>query len=136
MKIFTKLSIVIAALLVIACSNNDDNDHNNDGQTTLELLVSGRWYQESKSPGSFSSCEKNSYIEFSNETDIALHFYNEDSGPCESEGVINATYTLSNNNLVINASGEIISVTIDAISENELIVTSENETIVFDKIEG
>ncbi|WP_299335808.1 lipocalin family protein [uncultured Psychroserpens sp.] len=137
MKTFIKLSVSITLLFAFGCSNNDDGNSNDGGeQSTLELLVSGRWYQESKTPGSFSTCEKSSYIEFSNETDIALHFYNDDSGPCESEGVVNANYNLSGNTLEINVPDGTVTANIVSISEDELIVTAEDETVVFDKTEG
>jgi hypothetical protein len=136
MKTYKYFAISLLTLLVLSCSSDDDNGNNDPQLSTLELLNSGRWYLESKTPGSFSACEKSGYLEFSNNTDIALNFFDDQSGPCESTGVVNGTFTLSNNNLVINASGEVISVTIDAISENELTVTSSTETIVLDKIEG
>ena len=66
MKTFKTLSLAFLFLLTLNCSSDDDN--NDDGQqlSMIELLNTGRWYQESKTPGSFTACEKKTYLEFSN----------------------------------------------------------------------
>ncbi|WP_435413691.1 lipocalin family protein [Psychroserpens mesophilus] len=140
MKTVMKLSGICLIALVFNCSNNDDS---NDGQpnqlTVQELLVSGKWYQESRTPGTnFTDCEKNGYIEFKVNGVFYLESFDDNSGPCESLGLNEAIYTLSNNrDILIVADSEEINVSISSISQQELTITSsDGETLTFDKTQG
>ncbi len=53
------------ALSLVACSGDDNSD--SPQQMTNEELIIGKWYFESKTPGSYSDCEKMGYIDFRND---------------------------------------------------------------------
>ena len=136
MKLFRTLSILLLTLLMFSCSSDDDNSQQQ--QSTQELLTSGKWYQESRSPGSYTDCEKMSYIQFMTNNNFLLESFENNGDDCVSLGLMTATYTLSENTtIIISFEGEMFSVEIIAISIQELtLLTSENETLVFDKTEG
>jgi hypothetical protein len=123
-------------LLTFNCSSDDDSTSN--PATVQALLTSGKWYQESKTPGSYTDCEKLSYVQFLSDGTFNLESFEDDEGDCSSIVLITATYTLANNmTIIIDFEGDLISVEIVSISENLLTLTSsENETLVFDKTAG
>lgn len=59
-RLFTMFCLVT---LICTCSSDDDSS-SNALPTTLDLLTSGTWYFESKSQGSYSTCEKESSVDF------------------------------------------------------------------------
>ncbi|WP_431136797.1 lipocalin family protein [Psychroserpens mesophilus] len=140
MKIVKKLCCICLIIMAYNCSSDDDSNGGEMNQLTVqELLVSGKWYNESRTPGTdYSDCEKNGYIEFKADSSFNLESFDDSSGSCESLGINMATYTLSNNRDILIAfeSEEIIAV-INSISEESLTVTSSSgETLTFDKTQG
>ncbi len=139
MKVLLKLSTLCIIVIAFSCSSDDDNG--NDGQEDLNvgnLLRSGKWYQESISPGGISDCEKNTNIEFNENGDFFIETFDDDTGPCKSSGLETGTYTLTNNrDISIMAGTEVINVVIDAITAQLMTVTtSDGETVTFDKVQG
>ncbi|MEM5564283.1 lipocalin family protein [Psychroserpens sp. AS72] len=136
MKTFKTLSILLVTFILFSCSSDDDN--NSQQQSTQELLTSGKWYQESRTPGSYTICDKVSYIQFTTNNNFELESFEENGDDCISLGLMTATYTLTENMTIeISFEGELISTEIIGISAQELtLLTSENETLVFDKTEG
>ncbi|WP_422105329.1 lipocalin family protein [Winogradskyella sp.] len=127
------ISICICAL---SCSSDDDSSGDNM-PTTSELLTASVWYQESRSPGTLSDCEKNSSFKFNTDNTVTVESFSDNSGPCESEGILNATYTLNGLTITITLGTDVIIATINSISETELSVTdNQGETVVFDKTQG
>lgn len=127
---------IVCLLVFTSCSNNDD-DNNGNQQTNLQLLTSGKWYNESKTPGSFTACEKKGYIKFETNGNVSVESFDDGTGTCQSLGVDMATYTLTGNvNITITFGTVIINAVITAISETQLTVTTDSETTVFDKTEG
>ncbi|WP_299278183.1 lipocalin family protein [uncultured Psychroserpens sp.] len=136
MKTHNLFGLLLILLLTFNCSSDDDSS-SGDTQTTAQLLRSGTWYLESKTPGDFTDCEKNSSFKFNTNNTVDVDSYDDASGPCESEGVVSATYSLSGNTLNIVIGGETITATINSISETTLNVTDDvGDTIVFDKTQG
>nr|WP_321237165.1 lipocalin family protein [uncultured Psychroserpens sp.] len=136
MKTFKQLSLFVLALLTFNCSSDDDSSSGGT-LTTAELLTSARWYLESKTPGDFTDCEKNTSFKFNTDNTVDVDSYEDDSGPCESQGVISSTYSLSGNTLTIDLGGDSITATINSISETLLNVTDDiGDTIVFDRTQG
>ena len=137
MKTYKQLSILFIILTLFGCSSDDDNGSMNNNPTTIELLTSGRWYNESVSPGSYDNCEKMGYIQFSENGDFTIESFELDAGNCESLGINTANFTLTNNtNITISFEGDTITAVIVSITENSLTITTDEETIVFDKTEG
>lgn len=137
MKTISRICLICLLLISFSCSNSDDDSGSSAQPTTMEMLTSGKWYFESKTPGSYSSCEKKGYIQLMSNGTFVLVSFDDDSGTCESLGENTGTYTLSNNtnlNLVIDS--ETISAVINSISEEELILETGGETLVFDTSEG
>ena len=137
MKLFKTLSILLSTLIIFSCSGDDDNN-SQEQQTVQELLTSGKWYQESRTPGSYTDCEKMGYVQFMTNNNFTLENFENNGDDCTSLGLMTATFTLSENTTIeIAFEGDIISTEILEISTQELtLLTSENETLVFDKIEG
>lgn len=137
MKILKTLCLVCLAVITINCSKKDD-DNNPTQKTNKELLTTGKWYQESKSFGTYSACEKKTNIQFKTDDTLKLEAFDENSGSCQSTGIENATYTLTDNtNLTITFGPDTINTVILSISETELTLKNEqNETLIFDKTEG
>lgn len=138
MKTLKTFSIVCVLACTYSCSNSDDDSTSNSPQqTTKELLTSGKWYYESKTPGSYTPCEKKGNIHFMTDGNMTLNSFDDSSGTCQSLGEVAATYTLTNDvNITITAGPDIIIGTIDDISEDEMTFISNGETLVFDKTEG
>lgn len=137
MKTLKQISILLLIVLTFNCSNDDDG---NSGEiaTVRELLTSGKWYQESRTPGSYTDCEKMGYVQFMTNNIFTLENFGSNGGDCTSLGLNTATYILTENMTIeISFEGEILSTEIIVISTQELtLLTSENETLVFDKTEG
>ena len=137
MKTFNRICLICLILLAYSCNKSDDDSQSAMQATTEELLTSGKWYFESKTPGSYTSCEKSGYIHFLANGSITLESFDESSGTCESLGVVMATYTVTNNvNLTIEFGSDVQTAVIDSISEEALTLEIENETLNFDKTEG
>ena len=138
MEILKKFGIVCLVLLVCACNSDDDSGGDMQGDIDAgSLLRSGKWYQESITPGSFTDCEKNTSIEFSENGDFFIEVFDDEPGPCASTGLEAGTYTRMNNDITITVGSEVINVEIDFISQESLTVTTGNgETITFDKVQG
>ena len=136
MKTCNRLSFLLILLLTFSCSSDDDSS-SGDTPTTAELLTSGRWYLESKTPGGFTDCEKNSSFKFNTNNTVDVDFYDDDAGPCQPEGIINTAYSLNGNTLNITFGSESSVVTINSISETTLNVTDDvGDTIIFDRTQG
>ena len=120
MKTIKILHVVILSILIFSCSSDDDSSSGGGNTaTTAELLTTGTWYQESRTPDSFTDCDKNTSVKFNTDNSIVVETFSDDTGTCESEGT------------------EVITATINNISETSLNITdSEGDTIVFDKTQG
>lgn len=139
MKVLKKLGIVSLVLLISACSSDDDGNGGMQGGIDVSaLLTSGKWYQESITPGSFTDCEKNTSVEFTENGDVFIESFDDNTGACESLGIESGTFTLTNDrDVVITSNVIIINIVIDAITAELLIVrTSDGDTITFDKVQG
>ncbi|MEZ4803526.1 MAG: lipocalin family protein [Gelidibacter sp.] len=132
------LFAVSICLFTFACSSDDDNG-NQQQESNEDLLVSGKWYFESKTPGSYSDCEKSGYIQFRSDGTFTIEVYEDNGGTCESLGADNGNYTLTNNvNITLTAGSETQSAVITSISQSELKITNsgDGEMLVFDKTAG
>ncbi|WP_067146126.1 lipocalin-like domain-containing protein [Pseudotamlana agarivorans] len=137
MKILKTICFACLIIFAPSCSNDDNGDSSE--KTTRELLTTGKWYQESKSPGSFTDCEKNGYVEFMDNGDAIVDIYDDFSGTCESLGAIIAEYTLSNNiKITITFGADVTEINIEEISDDELVLKNVNdgEIIRFDRTPG
>jgi len=129
-------AIIVLSILFVGCSSDDDSNSSSE-ETTQDFLTSGKWYQESRTPGNFTDCEKNSSFKFNTDNTLNVESFGDDSGTCESQEMLSATYTLSGMSLTITINSEVITATINSISESSMNVTdSEGETIVFDRTQG
>lgn len=136
MKTIKILAIILFSALTFSCSSDDDSS-SGDEPTTLELLTTGTWYLESKTPNDFSDCEKNSSFKFNTDNTLNAESFEDGTGTCESDGVVNTTYTLTGDTLVIIFGSDTITATINSISDTILNITDdEGDTIVFDKTQG
>jgi hypothetical protein len=136
MRTIKTISFLSILVLSFACSNNSDDDIT-ETKATEDLLTSGKWYQESKTPGSFSDCEKNSSFQFNDDGSLEQESFEENSGACEVVDINTATYTLNGSSLVISFGSDTISATINRITASELSVTDSNgDTVLFDKTQG
>ncbi|KQC30096.1 lipocalin family protein [Flagellimonas eckloniae] len=137
MKTIKTISILGLLFLSFACSDNNDDDDLSEMQKTENLLTSGKWYLESKTPDDFSACEKNGSLQFNDDGSIVQENFEENSGTCELEETITATYTLSGLSLEITFGSEIVSATINSITASELSLTdSSGDIIILDKTQG
>lgn len=139
MKLLKTLAVILMSILGVSCSSDDDSssDGNSSTPTTAQRLTAGIWYLESKTPGGFTDCEKNSSFNFKTDNTIEVESFVDNSGACESDGIINSTYSLSNNNLIIDFGGDSITATINDISSNTMTITdSDGDVIDFDKTQG
>jgi hypothetical protein len=122
--------LIMFIALFVGCSNDDN------GKSNLQLLTSGKWYNESKSPGTYTDCEKKGYIQFMTNGDVVIESF-EDGITCASLGAVMATYILTNDvNLEVTLGTEMESAVIQSISETELTLSSNGEILVFDKTQG
>ena len=133
-----QLLVIGLLLLCFGCNKNNDDDAS-EQQTNQQLLVYGKWYFQSKTPGNYTACEKKGYIQFLNNGTFTINVFDESSGTCESLGAVSANYTLTDGvNLTLTLGGESQSAVINAISESQLKITNtdDGEVILFDKTEG
>ena len=137
MKTCNRICLICLILLIYGCNKSDDDSSSSMQATTEELLTSGKWYFESKTPGTYTSCEKSGYIQFRINGTLILESFDESSGTCVSLGEIAATYTLTNNrNLTIEFGSDTESAVINSISEEALTLQTDVETLNFDKTKG
>lgn len=137
MKTFSRICLICLIVLAYSCNKSDDDSSSSMPATTEELLTSGKWYFESKTPGTYTSCEKRGYIQFMVNGILTLESFDESSGTCKSLGAVTATYTLSNDvNLAIEFDSDVQAAIIDSISEETLTLRTDDETLNFDKNEG
>jgi hypothetical protein len=135
MKTLKSFLILTLALVAFGCNSNDDSD--GEGPTNLELLTSGKWYQESSTSETYDNCEKMTYVEFTTGGSVTLNSFFDNAGTCESPGPVSGTYTLQNDvDIHIEIDGENMDAVITSISEDELVVTTDEGTLTFDKTEG
>lgn len=121
--------------------NSDDDGGDGSQLSNKELLQSGKWYQESKTPGNLSACEKKGFIEFKSNGDFIINSYEDNSGTCTAVGMTTAGYTLTNDvNITIVLGSDSIAAVIKSITSTKLTITTTEEgeasTQVFDKTEG
>lgn len=136
MKTIKTISILGLLFLSFACSDNNDDDNLSETQKTENLLTSGKWYLESKTPNDFSACEKNGSLQFNDDGSIVQEDFEENSGICEAD-TVTAIYTLNGSTLVITFGSETVSATINSISESELSLTdSSGDIILLDRTQG
>jgi len=126
------------AIVMSNCSKEDDGASQ---MTNQQLLVSGKWYQESKTTGTVSACDKKSYIEFMSNGTMSAATFEDSSGSCTSSGINSATYTLTNNvNIKITFGTDVIDAVIKSITATKLTIDTQDNgqpsTQVFDKTEG
>ncbi len=138
MKLLQSILSLTIIVTVFSCSSDDDSSSGGGNTaTTAELLTTGIWYQESRTPDDFTDCEKNSSVKFNTDNTISVESFSDDTGTCESEGTDSATYALNGMSLTITIGTEVITATINSISETSLNITDdEGDTIVFDKTQG
>lgn len=125
--------------LLSACKSDDDSVQGLPSEIeVLTLLTSGKWYQESIQSGSFTSCEKNTNIEFTLNGTVFVESFDDENGPCESDGPESGVYTLTNNReITITSDNILLSLVIDLITAELLVITTdEGETITLDRVQG
>lgn len=136
-KLLKPMTIIFLSILTFSCSSDDDSSSGGDTETTAELLTAGTWYQESRTPGSFTDCEKNTSVKFNTNNTVIVENFSDDTGTCESQGAESATYALNGMSLTITIGTEVIDATINSITETSLNITDDaGDTIVFDKTQG
>ena len=131
MKTVKTIAILCLLFLTYSCSSSDDDS--SETPSTENLLTSGIWYLESKTPGSFTACEKKSSFEFKTDNTAVIANFEVNSGTCEAIQPVTGTYTLNGSSLVLTRGSETISTTINSITSNELSLT---DPILFDKTQG
>lgn len=137
MKTFRTITVILLLSLSYYSCSSDDDSTGDSMPSTLELLTADTWYQESKNPGSFSDCEKNVSFKFNTDNTIAVEAYDDSTGTCESQGIINSTYSLNGSTITIALGTDTITASIISISETMLTITDSNgDTVVFDKTQG
>lgn len=135
MKLIKSINILGLLFMAFSCSSSDDDS--SDTSSTENLLTSGKWYLEFKTPDDFSACEKNGSLQFNDDGSVLQENFEENSGTCEGADTAMATYTISGSSLVITFGSDVISATINSISASELSLTDSNgDTIVLDKTQG
>jgi len=126
MKTLRILTLVIVAMAITSCSKNDDTVIEEEivvELTTAQLLASGPWYYESINGTTLDDCEKQSSFNFTNSGNMIMEQYNMFAGVCEYDGSHAYNYTLSDMLIIVEEGGSGIVLTIDFISESELIFT-------------
>lgn len=139
MKLLKKLGIICLTILMSACSSDDDAIGGLlGGLDVTTLLTSGKWYQEARTPDGLSACEKNTNVEFTITGAVFIESFDDETGPCESTGLETGVFTITNDrDVVITSENVLISIVIDLITLDVLIVTTdEGETLTFDKVQG
>ncbi len=127
-------AVALSLFIFISCSSGDDSSN---PPTNQELLTTDKWYNESTSSGSYTACEKNGYIEFKTNGIVTIDSFDDGSGTCESLGATDANYILtSSTTITITLESDMVIATIEAISQDQLTLIVEDETLVFDKTEG
>ncbi len=135
MKTIKMLCLFSGLVLITAC--NSDDDATTVVPTNQELLISGKWYQESSTESTYTDCEKNSSFNFLDTTNLSVEPFDDSSGTCQSLGATEATYSLTNDvNLVLTIPGTTVNATIQSITASELVLLSNGGTIVLDKTAG
>jgi len=129
-RLFTMLCVVT---LIYSCSSDDDSSSE---PTTLELLTTGKWYTESKTQGSYSACDKNSYFDFKTNGNVSFEVFDDSSGLCVLSASIMTTYTLDGVNIDIDLTQDSLIGVIDITSDILTVTTSDGDSITFDKIQG
>ncbi|MGD1946728.1 MAG: lipocalin family protein [Croceivirga sp.] len=138
-KAITHFLLYLLSIIVWSCSkNNDDNGSDTLSIEEIEgLLTSGKWYQESKMPGSFSDCEKNISFQFNSDSSLIFDNYDDGNGTCEPQTPVTASYTLNDSALHLTLGGSNVSASINSISDTELSITDFNgDMVTFDRIQG
>ncbi|MGC1633735.1 MAG: lipocalin family protein [Gelidibacter sp.] len=134
MKPFKILTLLFIALVTFNCSSDDDSPA--PELTTQQLLMSGRWYYNSASNSTVDSCQKNSYYDFTNAgTMIVESFRTNVSDQCTSNNIIVAPYVVSedNKNIEVTLEGDKMIISIEFISESQLILKQNGLTAGFVK---
>ena len=138
MKKLKAITLICLAILTFSCNKDDDSSETQEA-TNLELLTSGKWYQESKTPGTTTSCEKKTNLLFKTDGTLKLEIFEETSGSCQSLGIETLTYTLTNNvDLTLTFGTDTLNLVILSITETQLNIRNDqdDEILVFDKTEG
>ncbi|NBL64356.1 hypothetical protein GV828_03960 [Flavobacterium sp. NST-5] len=123
----------------ISCNNDDDQSE----PSTMELLTSGRWYFQSSTIISITSCDRQEYFDFSEDGLLILFITEMVEGTCENQPLQNLNFELlSNNNLLLrDDAGNTNSLQIVAISQNTMVLRQimddgTNHDLTFDKTAG
>ncbi len=130
---------VLALLLIVSCNSDDDSSNVfiPASPTIEQLLISGKWYQETKLPIDFTECERSGYIEFFSTLEVTIETFDDNSGNCESTGQMIASYILNAPTISITNGADSFSVVINSITVDELrITTDDGDTIIFDRVVG
>ncbi|MGC1471608.1 MAG: hypothetical protein WA775_03360 [Psychroserpens sp.] len=135
-KISFKLITLLTVLtFLFTCSQDDDVDSN---ITTLEILTSDKWYFQSKSPGTYTECNRKGFLDFSTDGTVSIRAFDDTSDDCGLEVVFDTTYTLNGLNIDVEIGSDSIIgiIAYDPSVETITIINSEGDSITFDKIEG
>ena len=133
----TVKSITLLAVIALFFGCSSDDNGSDSGPSNLELLFSGKWYQESSSSSTYTACEKQTSFDFMASNALEVEVFDVSSGSCQSLGTNNASYSLTNDvDLVLTITGWTISGTIQSIDSDELVVLSSGETVTFDRNPG
>uniref|UniRef100_UPI00404AF116 lipocalin family protein n=1 Tax=Gelidibacter sp. TaxID=2018083 RepID=UPI00404AF116 len=140
MKIFKILPFIALAILTLfnSCSKDDDSSSEPNVE---DLLLSGKWYFESRTNLILDICDKQSNWRFLPNGNYILEYYHNADDGCEiydsTEGIFEL---LSNETFSVTYEENTLVYDIVAISETELIVTATSGgmliTIVLDKNPG
>ncbi|RMA57175.1 lipocalin-like domain-containing protein [Ulvibacter antarcticus] len=124
MKTLRILTLVILTIAISSCSKNDDTVVVEEvvELTTAQLLTSGPWYVEGISGSTLDECDKQTNFNFGDDGFMILERYFTNAGVCELDGSQAFNYTLSDMLIILENGGSGIVLTIDHISESQLLL--------------
>lgn len=130
--------ILIVSISFVACSGDDD-----DNQPTNAELLANKWYlikqvNNSTSPATeeiADDCERNTYFDFNDDGTVVAESFGLNGADCESFGIEAANYTYDEdlNQIVIYEGTDSTIVTINTLTQTELVFTSSSLTYHFDR---
>jgi hypothetical protein len=133
---FYKAMVLIAFTCIPGCGNDDGMDQT--PLTTLELLSSGIWYLESSTEKPLDECDEQTSYHFLDNGSMLITLYVRDAmDSCNTSAALSFGNELQGEDeMLISTEDRPMTVTIDFISEDRLVMTLGPETNVFDRIKG
>ena len=130
MKTLKIATLTFLIVLAASCSKNDTNDdipvQEVPEVTTSDLLVSGKWYINGATGISLNSCMKEGYFHFVDSDTLLIETFDLSGGDCVSNGLESYTYLVNDSLINVFYSGNSTTLTIDFISESQLVLSTES----------